>query len=76
MNKTRRERLRNITQILESEIADIEAIIEEEEEYMENIPENLQESVRYYDAEDAIDNMNEAVNSISESIDSLQKIFD
>ena len=45
-------------------------------EYMENIPENLQESIRYYDAEDAIDNMNEAVNSISESIDSLQKIFD
>lgn len=90
MNKKRRKALGEVMKKIEelqsslSELlGDLEAIREEEEEYRDNIPENLQDSDKYwkadaavdalvsaYDALDAADSdMDEAVGNILEAIE-------
>ena len=43
------------------------------EEYRDNIPENMQGSERYEQAESACDSLSEAVDSISAAIDSINE---
>ena len=44
----------------------------EEEEYRDNIPENLQNSDRYYRAEENIDNLQTAYSTLDDVIGSLE----
>ena len=44
----------------------------EEEEYRDNIPENMQESERYEKADEACDNLSSAVDSLEEAISSIE----
>ena len=44
----------------------------EEEEYRDNIPENMQESERYEKADEACDNLSEAVDNLEEVISSIE----
>lgn len=55
MNKERRKSLREIQSKLESLGQDLEALKDEEEEYRDNMPENLQESDRYQQADEVCD---------------------
>ncbi len=73
MNKARRKNLQNIVDKLEELMADVEAIQEEEEEYRDNIPENMQNGERYEQAEFACDALSEATDSISAAIDSINE---
>lgn len=57
MNNTRRKSLRALMDRLEDIKSELEEIQSEEEDYRDNIPENLQGSERYEKAEDAISNM-------------------
>ena len=50
-----------------------EDIMSEEEDYRDNMPENLQGSMKYDAAEEAIDNMQDAIDSLEEAIDSLNE---
>lgn len=45
-------------------ISDIQMILDEESDYMENIPENLQGGERYATAEEACENLEEAVDTL------------
>ena len=81
MNKIRRKNLAEIIERLEalkSEIEDIasdlEALKDEEEEYLDNIPENLQGSERYERAESAVDALDGAMSDL-EDID-IEAIID
>ena len=61
---------------LQDIISDIQMILEEETDYMENIPENLQGGERYGRAEEACESLEEAVDildyiSIDDSIESI-----
>lgn len=60
MNKVRRKNLQSIIDRLEDIKADLEEITYEEEEYRDNIPENLQSSEKYERADEACDNLNDA----------------
>ena len=60
MNKIRRKNLQTIIDRLEDIKADLEEITYEEEEYRDNIPENLQSSEKYERADEACDNLNDA----------------
>lgn len=67
MNKERRKRvsevlksLEEVSSLLEEIRNEVEAIKDEEEEYLENIPDNLQSSTRYTDAENAVENLESA----------------
>ena len=71
MNKIRRKNLQTIIDRLEDIKADLEEITYEEEEYRDNIPENLQSSEKYERADEACDNLNDAAYTLNEVIDSI-----
>ena len=55
---------------------DVDCILSDETSYMENIPENLQGGSRYEIAEEACDNLQEAVDCIEAAIDNCDDIED
>lgn len=55
MNKIRRKNLQSIIDQLEELKGSLEDLQAEEEEYRDNIPENMQESERYEKADEACD---------------------
>ena len=59
MNKIRRKNLQSIIDQLE-------------EEYRDNIPENMRESERYEKADEGCDNLSEAVDNLEEVISSIE----
>lgn len=72
MNKQRRKALNELYDRL-TELYDLlEEIKDEEECYKDNMPENLQNSERYEIAENACDNMDEAIAAISEALDYIE----
>lgn len=58
----------NKAQELQSEIEDI---LSEEQDYLDNMPENLQYSERYENAETNCENLQAAINSIEEAVCNL-----
>ena len=72
MNKIRRKNLQSIIDQLEELKGSLEDLQAEEEEYRDNIPENMQESVRYEMADEACDNLSEAVDNLEEVISSIE----
>jgi len=85
MNKARRKRiasvietLENITNydLIETTKDEIEDILWEEEDAYDNMPENLQYSMRGEESSDAIDSLQEAVDALEEAIDALNELYD
>lgn len=74
MNKERRKNIQGIADQLEELKGNLELIQEEEEEYRDNIPENLQGSERYEKAEEACDALSEAVDNLDDIIASLGEL--
>jgi hypothetical protein len=74
MNKQRRKDIGVQISNLENIKSNLEAILSDEECYFDNMPENLQGSIRGEDSENAIDNLSEAIDSLDEIINSLQEI--
>ena len=78
MNKARRNELsriiRGLNTIQDKEdlyslINELESLKDEEQDYYDNIPENLQNSQRAQDSEQAIDNLEEALDLLNEVYD-------
>lgn len=76
MNKARRKELSRVVELLEEAQSIIESCRDEEQEYMDNMPENLQESEKYYAAEEAVNNMDEAYDKIDEVINSVESAME
>ena len=72
MNKTRRKNLQSIIDQLEELKSSLEGLQAEEEEYRDNMPENLQGSERYEKADDAISNIEDAVSTLEYVISSIE----
>ena len=75
MNKHRRKAIYNCIKLLSSQDPDLESIeyditsiLEEEDEYRDNMPENLQGGERYSDSEAASDSLNDAILYIQDAI--------
>lgn len=85
MNKVRRKRIASVIETLEN-ITDydlietikdeIENILWEEDDAYNNMPENLQYSMRGEESSDAIDSLQEAVDTLEEAIDALNELYD
>ena len=71
MNNTRRKSIQRIINGITALKEDLEVLLDEEQEYLDNIPENLQESDRALAAEDAIDNLSSAQDSLEEVVEYL-----
>lgn len=85
MNKARRKRIASVIETLENitgydliETAkdEIEDILWEEDDAYNNMPENLQYSMRGEESSDAIDSLQEAVDALEEAIDALNELYD
>lgn len=81
MNKKRRAEISNNLYTLIMIKENIESILSAEEDAYDSIPENLQNSDRAMDSEEAIDNLNdgieyirEAINNLEDAIDSIEEI--
>jgi hypothetical protein len=75
MNKERRKQLREWNSRAEELKSDLESILWDEQNYYDNIPENLQYSTRATDSEEAIECLEEAVDIIGEAIDKVEEMI-
>jgi hypothetical protein len=72
MNKARRKELAEIQSRIEELKGTLEAVLADEEEYKDNMPENLQGSERYSAAENAVWELEVAVEKLQEVIDGIE----
>lgn len=73
MNNVRREKLEAISKKLSALVDDIDCINDEEQDYMDNMPENLQGSERYERSEEICDQLTEAMSLVEEAIDLIDE---
>ena len=74
MNKKRRAAICELRGKLSDMLEELEQIQMDEQEYYDNIPENLQESERAEASDAALGSLSEAYDSLSSAIDSLEEI--
>ena len=74
MNKSRKQRIRDIRREIESSKENLQKILDEEQDYFDNMPENLQGSMRGSDSEDAIDAMESCIEDLENIINELMNI--
>lgn len=72
MNKKRREQLGEAEKYLNRANSLVESVCYGEQDAMDNIPDNLQESERYAAMEDAVDDLQEAQSRIGDAISYIQ----
>lgn len=73
MNKARRKELQELYDIISETKAHLEILHDEEEEYRDNIPENLQGSERYEKSEAAMEAIDSAVSSLEETLEYIEE---
>ena len=73
MNKQRRQNITGISNNLRELQSRIDTLKDEEQDYYDNIPENLQESERAETASNAIDNLQSAFDGLEEVIGYLDE---
>ena len=83
MNKYRRKEIDMLNNELQDIIDKIKAaqstasdIQSDEQDYMDNIPENLQSSERYEAADAAISELDDVDSALDEAVDSIQSAID
>lgn len=74
MNDTRRKAIKEVMDRLESIKDDLECLIEEEDEYRDNMPDNLRNSERYETSEMDSSYLSEALESVESAIGDLEEI--
>lgn len=74
MNKQRRQKIRDVRKEIENCKENLQKILDEEQDYFDNMPENLQGSMRGSDSEDAIDIMESCIENLENIINELMNI--
>lgn len=75
MNKIRRRELNSLLNDIENIQVELKLILDEEESYYDNMPENLQGSRRGLDSEESINQIDDAINSLDDAMNSLKRII-
>lgn len=73
MNANRRKELQKVWDSLCEIEATLESLRDDEQDYLDNIPENLQSSERYEIAESAVDSLDSALSSLEEAMDYIDE---
>lgn len=71
MNNKRREKLRDAIALLDRAAMIVETVCDAEDDCVERVPENLQGSDRYEAMENALDNLNRAMEKLDEAKECL-----
>ena len=74
MNKARIKQLINWKKKAEELKEELESILYDEQDYFDNMPENLQGSMKGIDSEEAINQLEDAISNLEEAIDSVDNI--
>lgn len=72
MNNIRRNKLAKLYEELETLKSLLEEIQADEQEAFDNIPENLEGTERYEKAEEAVDNLDAAVDALEDVLDYIE----
>lgn len=75
MNSPRRKRLQEVYDIIENARELLKEINEEEQEYIDNMPENLQGSERYERSEEIVGELEDAISNLEEAMESVEDAF-
>ena len=75
MNKQRRQKIREVRKEIKNCKDNLQKILDEEQDYFDNMPENLQGSVRGSDSEDAIATMESCIEDLEKIVDELGNII-
>ena len=75
MNKQRRKLINDNIKLLETAKNNLVIVLYDEENYFDNMPENLQGSLRGEESEEAIDVITEAIELLENCIDNLNEII-
>jgi hypothetical protein len=73
MNNDRRKQIAELIEQLSTIEGDASGLAEQEREYFDNMPESLQQGDKGTAAEEAADNLDSAVSSVTEALDYLQQ---
>lgn len=76
MNKNRKNELINLNEQIEVLKSRLEDILNEEQEYYDNVPENMQSGERYENSENAISEMESAISSLDEAMENISTIIE
>lgn len=71
MNRLRRQNIKELTEQLNYNLEKLNMIKDEEEDAYNNMPENLQCSIRGEDSENAIDILSDCIDQLENIIDDL-----
>ena len=74
MNNQRRKAILEATKKIELAAENLRTLLEEEQEYYDNMPENLQGSDRGIDSENAQECIESAIESLEDAVLSLEEI--
>ena len=74
MNKQRRKEIKEQIKLIEQAKSNLESILSDEEYYFDNMPENLQGSMRGEESQEAIDLLMESTDTLQEIIDNLSEL--
>ena len=74
MNKARRKQLAEVATVIEKTKEVLEAILEDEQDYYDNIPENLYGSEKAEASGEAMDAMEEAIGELDLSLETINDI--
>jgi flagellar biosynthesis chaperone FliJ len=74
MNKQRGQKIRDVRKEIENCKENLQKILDEAQDYFDNMPENLQGSMRGSDSEDAIDTMESCIENLENIIKELTEI--
>ena len=72
MNKARRKELQEVIEKINEAREELERIMNDEEEYRDNMPENLQSSEKYEKADDACCSMQDAIDQLEEAVTNIE----
>lgn len=72
MNKLRRKQLSDLMEKISALRDEVKSIMNEEEEYRDNIPENLQGSERYEKADASCDSLSEALDAMDSAVENIE----
>lgn len=75
MNKARRKTLSEISKRITLIKNDLQMVFDEETDYMDNMPENLQGSDKYFQSEEICDQLSECIDMFDEIVDTIDEII-
>ena len=74
MNNNRRKQIRDLVSKLQDLKSDLESILQDEQEYRDNMPENMQDGERAQQSDECIGQLECANDELDSAIDNLNEI--